>query len=405
MSRSRHSQICDERLESTMNDPLLERHPAAVTSRGLSFISYPDEWCAAMLRDAALTILDLTTQLSPRGFSVARAYPRSALFDSSKAIFVDLTSIAVQKNGSMRSAYDEFCRFYYYPLILMSRGQERIARALMPQHNGVLRSEFLNVVRDTGFSRFVPLMLLKTGVSSIRSIFWKESHRPAWTLLKHLRRDLEKVHLPSYQKRDRARKRQSLIAASSDREWTLRTLTLRKILTDLNPSTVLDLSRGPLWTSTVPAMMGFNVVSIDPDSARVSALYQAARDKNLSILPLIIDFMKASRRVAAPDHQAIEATERLKCELVLALGLGPEIDGENQLNSDPLAERLASFSRRWLVVEYDGSKSAKADTPTGCLGSPSAKLREFVGALEKRFSRISTESSDTHSKVLLLCEK
>src|SRR5581483_108666 len=38
-------------------------------------------------------------------------------------------------------AYESFCRFAFYPLILMARGHERIARRLLPEYEGVRESD------------------------------------------------------------------------------------------------------------------------------------------------------------------------------------------------------------------------------------------------------------------------
>ena len=50
------------------------------------------------------------------------------------------------------SAYDEFCRFCLYPLLLMSHGEDRIARLLMWEDNGVLKPDVLKLIGNSSLS-------------------------------------------------------------------------------------------------------------------------------------------------------------------------------------------------------------------------------------------------------------
>lgn len=381
-------------IESEPTNLTVDGYAMVVSHRSVPFVSYPNEWCAGMLKDASLTILDLAIELTQRHLTLKDAHPWNVLFDSVRPVYVDLTSIAPLRDRSTWGAYDEFCRFCYYPLILMSLGQERIARSLLPEYEGVLRTELLTLTRGSLPCTFVIDRLLRRGFNSLLSIINREPRRSALGLLKQARRGLEAIRLPSYSSRHRQRLRDSMFSSALEQGTPL-SLALRKILTRLRPATILDMSRGPLWTTLVPATMGFNVVSSDPDTARVSALYETARDKNLSILPLIVDFIKPTPSVGYPNHYSIGATERLKCDLVMAFGLTDRVASENHFSFDLIAEGLASFSKRWLVVGFR----------EGARGELSLKPEGFIAALSKRFRDVSVVPSGQQAGTLLVCEK
>ena len=382
-------------IESEPTNLAVDGYAMVIGHRSVPFVSYPNEWCAGMLKDASLTILDLAIELTQRHLMLRDAHPWNVLFDSVRPVYVDLTSIAPLKDRSTWRAYDEFCRFCYYPLILMSLGQERIARSLLPEYEGVLRSELLTLTRGSLPSTFVIRRLLRRGFNSLRSIINREPRRSALGFLKQAKRALEAIQLPSYTSRHRQRLRESMFSSLQEREGTPLSLALRKILARLRPGTILDMSRGPLWTTLVPATMGFNVVSTDPDAARISALYETALSKNLSILPLIVDFIKPTPSVGYPNHYSIDATDRLKCDLVLAFGLTDRIASENHFSFDLIAEGLASFSKRWLVVGFG----------EGARGELSLKPEGFIAALSKSFRDVSVVPSGQQSGTLLVCEK
>lgn len=79
-----------------------------------------------MLKDAALTVLDLLLELAQCGLTLKDSHPWNVLFDAEKPVYVDLTSI-VLLDGDSWGGYDQFCRFYMNPLLLMSLGHERTA--------------------------------------------------------------------------------------------------------------------------------------------------------------------------------------------------------------------------------------------------------------------------------------
>ena len=382
-------------IESEPANLAVDGYAMVVSHRSVPFVSYPNEWCAGMLKEASLSILDLAIELTQRHLMLRDAHPWNVLFDSVRPVYVDLTSIAPLTDRSTWCAYDEFCRFCYYPLILMSLGQERIARSLLPEYEGVLRGELLTLTRGSLPSTFVMGRLLRRGFNSLLSIINRGPRRSALGFLKNARRGIETIQLPSYRRRHRQRLGESMYSSSWEADGTPLSLTLRKILARLRPDTILDMSRGPLWTTLVPATMGFNVVSTDPDAARVSALYETALNKNLSILPLIVDFIKPTPSVGYPNHYSIDATERLKCDLVLAFGLTNRIAGENHFSFDLIAEGLASFSKRWLVVGFDEEAQGKR----------SLKPEVFIDALSKRFRDVSVVPSGQQSGTLLVCEK
>ena len=99
-----------------------------------------------MLKEAALTTIDLAWELGREGLTLGDAHPWNLLFDIErrKPVFVDLGSIVPIVDFTW-SAYDEFCRFSLYPLLLMSQGEDQLARLLMCEDKGVLGSDILKL--------------------------------------------------------------------------------------------------------------------------------------------------------------------------------------------------------------------------------------------------------------------
>jgi hypothetical protein len=117
-----------------------------------------------------------------------------------------------------------------------------------------------------------------------------------------------------------------------------------------------------------------------------------------------MDFIKPTPSVGYSSHYSIGATERLQCDMVLALNLANRLESENHFSLDLIAEGLSAFSKRWLVVEFDGRESRPGDE-AGDDKFKHLPLHHFIGALRKRFSGVRVISPGGEQSVWLVCEK
>ena len=113
----------------------------------------------------------------------------------------------------------------------------------------------------------------------------------------------------------------------------------------------------------------------------------------------MVDFIKPTPSIGYSNHYSVAANERLKCEMVLALGFVNRIASENHFNFELISEGLSSFSKRWLVVDF-----AELDNGDGGTRGDRS-LDRLIGELGKQFSCVRVVSSNPQTGVLLLCEK
>lgn len=101
-------------------------------------------------------------------------------------------------------------------------------------------------------------------------------------------------------------------------------------------------------------MTSVNTVSFDTDSVHVAERYQEAREGQLPLLPLVMDFTKPTPSIGFGSHYSMAASERFQCEMVFAPANSLQAMRSRSLNFDQITEGLASFTSRWLVVENAG---------------------------------------------------
>lgn len=395
----------------------LDGYAMVIRHREVPFASYPHEWCPAMFKDAALTYIELATELTRKGLTLKDTHPWNILFDSCRPVYVDLTSIRTRTGDSTYPPYDKFCRYYLYPLLLMARGKDRIARCLMPEYEGVSESDVEMLSPSSHFSAIVrpPLRrakavlrrrlphlvtrLLSRSSRPIRSLVHHQARRPhaALEYLEYLRRKLEAVPLPS-SRLDHVDGERVPPHWSSGNTGSAKQRSLHRILDELRPGTVLDIGSDTASCSQLPAVLGSNVVAFSPDPAYVTGLYNEARTRQLPILPLIMDFTNATPSRGLSSHSSIAATERFRCDLVLALSLLPKIILERRLRFDQVVDGLALFAKRWVVIEFCPSEHP-------VLTAGSYTLENLIAALKQRFRDVTIAPSYPEPCVLLVCER
>lgn len=405
----------------------LKGYALVLKHRRIPFVSYANEWCPEMLRDAGLFIIDLMMELAVDGL-IIDADTWDILFDRYQPVYVDFCSImpadSHDKSG-LKVFRDDFRSYFIYPLQLMAQGYGNLARWLLADYpHEAIHAEFAAfcghriydfTAKDTfksslsNGSRLVirPVrQVAHKGIKLIRSALTNSLSDHAYTrydLTQQLRRELESIPPPSArtQLEEGEDDDPSLMALD---KWTPRHLSVHKVLSDLHPATVLDIGTGSGWYSKLAASLGSEVVALDDDVRRVSNCYREARGKKLSILPLVMNISRPSPGHGICNQVIAPALERLPCDMVLALALVHLLVFEQYLNFEQIGQTFAAFSKRWLLVEFYSRENQEVK------GRWSDKYpwytsENFLDSLGKWFRNIRTMPSQPEFGALLLCEK
>jgi len=390
----------------------LEGYGMVVRHRRIPFVSYPYEWCAVMFRDAALAYLDWVEKLGGLGFTLRDTHPWNVLFDGCRPVYVDLTSIKPLPDNSPYINADKFYRYYIYPLLLMSGGQERMVRYLLPDYEGIsavdvarltqksprLRSQSLTRRLASTLERGMPGICrarVKSALSSARGFFEKDlqKYRSPFDSLQKLKEEITNIPLPVAPDRQ--------IHPSLRSSWLTTQIELEKIIMELSPCSILTIGKELRELTELTGRHGIAWVCFDENSNYIGRLYDRARERKLPLLPLVIDFTDPTPSRGLASHLSIAAAERLQCDLVIALGLVRQTVAERRLRFDQIVHGVAQFSRRWLMIDFQPFGGAEPAS-----GVSSWYTREnFVAALRKKFGKVKLLSHCPEGHGLLLCEK
>jgi hypothetical protein len=314
----------------------LDGYERVVRHRAVPFVSYPNEWCSPMFRDAVIALLDLSVALAPHGLVLKDAHPWNIVFDGSMPLWVDVGSIVEDRDGSWLAA-EEFVRFCLNPLLLMGGGHGALARLLLPEHAGVTGAELRIARRSFVRDRRAVQLAAQARRARPGDLAGRVS------FFRTLRERIEAIDVP-------------WVATQAQ----LDTLAdpLARALEALQPrSAVVVESPSAAWAL---ARRGVPVVALDRDESATASLYATVRRARSPLLPLVMDVTLPTPSRGIAEHWQIAAASRLACEIVLAPGVVGRLGLDYGLPPAHVLRGLAAFATSAIVVDVDLSEAARA---------------------------------------------
>lgn len=324
------------------------------------FISYPYEWCAGQLRDAAILTLDIQLQALACGMSLKDASAYNVQFRGARPVFIDTLSFENYTEGRPWIAYGQFCRHFLAPLALMHYGAPEIAR---------LQRVFIDGIPLPVVARALPwksklwpglLMHLHAlaaaerrqlgegGGRTGKAAGVKVSRAGLLGILESLRATVQKL-CPSSGRTvwgDYYGHTNYSDAGARSKE-----ALVKEFLGRVAPRTVWDLGANTGVYSALAAETGALTVAMDLDYGAVEALHQGEKSADRGILPLVMDLSNPSPALGWDHGERMSLRERGPADCALALALIHHLCIGNNVPLDHAAKFFAGLCRH-LVIEF-----------------------------------------------------
>lgn len=358
----RRAVVTSERVEGgPAAEFALEPGGAVLRHERIPFISYPYEWCFSMLREAALTHLDLLEQGLPEGVILKDATPFNVQFRGASPIFIDIGSFVPHEPGDAWTGYRQFCQMMLYPLMLQAYRRIDFQPFLRGRISGVSPTDFARMqsfrdwfrrgvlthvvlhaalesraadsdrsvstdLKRSGFDRSLILANLRKLRSTIERMKWNE-RRSTWS---DYDADSEPV------RRDAAAKEQFV----------------RRVVEDHPGSLAWDLGCNLGRYSRIAAEKFGTVVSMDSDHWTIERLFHDLREeRNERIVPLVMNLADPSPGLGWRGRERRPLDDRGKPDLILALALIHHLVIRENLRIEEVLEWFRGLGSR-LVIEF-----------------------------------------------------
>ena len=309
--------------------------PLVLEHEPIVFASYPYEWPPEMLYAAGELTLNLMERLLVEGFGLKDATPYNVLFRGPKPIFVDFLSIEERDPlNPTWLAYAQFARTFIRPLLAnkyFGLGLDQVFRVYRDglQPDQVFRMCSLRQKFHPLFlsSVSLPALLSRMNPNRYEKIYRprqsrskEEAHFVLHRQIKGLRRKLD-ASKPNPGRSSAWSEYEESHQQDKYLEW--KSTFVGTVLKQMEPASVLDIGCNRGHFSLLAASFGCSVVSIDQDATVVGGLWREAFEKDLDILPLVIDITRPTAGLGWRNKETRgfldRALGRFDCVFMLAI--------------------------------------------------------------------------------------
>ena len=335
--------------------------------RKISPANYPYEWTGLMLHDAAQLTLDICLKLLEEDLILKDATPWNIVFESSKPVFVDFTSIMPVDEDLNWVALDQYLRLFLFPLMAAENGFGKAARSLLlASQTGITAAEIGRFMKSNAVIKkpwlinrlFIPRalvnMLQSTGQDKEVGKLISGAAIPKEKRKQFFIKLLAELNtIKPLNDRKKWSQYQTDMAPYFDAEqYNPKQERISSLLKELKPRSVVCIGCKKGGFAILAARQGITVTAFDTNEGSLDMLYQTAKFNDLKILPLIMDIANPTPPAGWRSSQYPAAIDRLKAEGALALTQVHNLAITQGHSFKKIAEVYSDFCEKWLITEF-----------------------------------------------------
>lgn len=416
--------------------------------RKVAYVSYPHEWCATMLQDAAAFHLSLSEQLLAKGLVLKDAHPWNILFDRGRPVFIDFTSI-VTEQGMFAEAYLEAnrqfrdasnaCRmtmlvreifarmfqpYFLNPLLFYACGERdhvrpRIENTTLNAATGTIALRECLPRRRIGRSTIKKITrFIKARKSERRAYAKLDGASHLGTFYADMRRHVQSLPVAMgasaysayYSEKGEDQDR------SYSEAWNAKQKSVHDALDSPDIRSVLDVACNTGWFALMAEKLGKSVVAFDIDEGCIETLYAQVRHSRLNVLPLVMNFTQLTKdRYSIHDGNkvVINATQRLRSDAVIALGIIHHLVLGLGMRFEEVLDSLMGLCGKRLVIEFVDPDDAMIRNEPSFFPAyfnnreiiSGYDMRTLIGLIEARGFDVSVRASHPDTRKMLVCDR
>lgn len=376
------------------------------------FVSYPYEWTFHMLKEAALTHLDLLIDALAVGVTMKDGYAYNVQFIGTRPTFIDVGSFEPATGGPW-AGYRQFCQTFLFPLMLQA--QKRVPfqpwlrgslEGISPAHMrglyrardafraGVLKHVMLHAAVE---AKFAGKGANETSAEMEAAGF---SNQLSLAAVRGIRKTVAKLE---WKPKGSTWHDYRETCTYTDADAEAKHRFVRAALGERRPSLVWDLGANDGAYSRVAAEVADFVVATDLDDLVVDNLFRALREeRNEKILPLVFNIADPSPDLGWQGAERRRLEERGRPDAVLALALIHHLVIGANLPMAGVLDWLRSVTGH-LVIEFvdtDDPQTQRllANKPPGRHADYTRE--RFEALLSERFGIARREELESGTRVL-----
>jgi hypothetical protein len=334
-----------------------------LTHPRLSFVSYPYEWSANMLADAARLTLGLQCGLLPLGLELKDATAFNVLFKQGTPIFIDWGSFRNQHRSDAWYALGQFHRMFLYPILLRATrgwtpsqsfffnpggvGLDTVTKEIGKIQLAASPTLWLDVLLPWLLERFHNRNGRREGHIKPVSIIDPNFHVANLRRLVRLINRLERQFSHDSTWHHYAIHCHYESAAESAKE-----AVVAEFLKRASPASVIDLGCNSGKYSRIAANLGASVISADGDEGAISRLYSSLREQPADVHPVVINLANPSPATGWCNIERKAFIQRGASDCAMALALVHHLRVACNWPITHIVEFLFQLGRKHIIIEF-----------------------------------------------------
>lgn len=335
----------------------------------IDFPSFPYEWSPSMLHAAGELTVDLAKKLLPEGMGLKDATPFNVLFDGPRPVFVDVLSLERRVTGdSQWIPFAQFTRTFLNPLLLNKFFNIPLSMVFLSRREGVDANEIYEMLGTWQRWKQPFFSLISVPVFLNRLLSKKRQARTDSNLLspdkarfilnslfRHLTRLMKDVK-PRLNGKSRWTRYMGETLPYNDAQFSTKEMFIETVLKEHRPAKVLDVGCNTGHFSRLAAKHGSAVVALDVDPLVVDENWRVAREKNLNVLPLVVNLASPSPAVGWQNSETKSFLDRSKghFDLIMMLAVIHHLNLDEGLPITEILATAAQMTRNLAIIEYVG---------------------------------------------------
>ncbi|MDR1728698.1 MAG: SAM-dependent methyltransferase [Acidobacteriota bacterium] len=322
----------------------------------IPYISYPYEWCFEQYQDAALATLRAQRLALRHGMTLKDASAYNVQFRCGKAVLIDTLSFEDYTEGPW-TAYGQFCRHFFAPLLLMAHLDARLGKMMQEYIDGVpldLASTLLG--RKGGLAAWQHIRLHAASIRRFGETSGNGRVKPVALKKERLAAIVESLirNVEGLKPKEKVTEWGDYYRGTnySDASAEVKKALIAGFLGKMGSiGCAWDLGANDGRYSRLAIGDGTSVVAFDIDSMAVSRNWRDVKRSGENLLPLLLDLAAPSPAIGFANRERKTIDERRKPDVTLMLALVHHLAISNNLPLGMIAEWVASFTK-FLVIEF-----------------------------------------------------
>ena len=336
----------------------------------IEYWNYPYEWSFDMLKDAALTVLEVNKIANKYGYEIKDGHVDNVVFNMNNPTYIDLGSFIKYDNNEKPNwtSYLDFYLTFYIPLKLWSKGFINLARNIILGRKHFNEQEFfrlnnpiLNVCLGNKITASLHYFITRFRRTCLVSKSTVRKYTGSRVIFRNLALIINSTFKGLYSTSNLERRISKIKSPKEHSIWhdyhsnmdvsaSDRFVRIRDIINELKDiDVVLEVAsnQGKFASFILENSAIQKVIATDYDSGAVNTMYHHNKG-NEKLLTLLFDIVLTDGRM----YRDIPIAQRISGDAVVALAVTHHLVLTQGIPLDYFFSKIKELSKKYVLVEF-----------------------------------------------------